>query len=92
MVFGKHVAERLPHALQIGAGAMDHHDRRAGGVVRPDIHDMERRAGDLDHPPLRGIGALQGKDARLRGHRQDNQRRHDNECYHLKCPDEPGHR
>jgi hypothetical protein len=57
---------------------MNHHDRRTSGVARPDIHDMERGAGDLDHPALRGIGALQGKDAGLRGHRQDNQRR--NKC------------
>ncbi|GAC1332067.1 MAG: hypothetical protein NVS4B4_00890 [Bradyrhizobium sp.] len=58
---------------------MDHHDRRAGGVARPDVHDMERGAGDLDHPPLRGISTLQGHDTDLRYQRERNERYHDDE-------------
>jgi len=79
MVFGKPVAEWLPHRLQIGAGAMDHHDRGTGGIARPDIDDVEACAGDLDGLALRGIDALQDKHADLRGQRQDRQRRHDND-------------
>ena len=56
---------------------MDHHDRRAAGIARPNIYDIELCTGDLDHLALRGIGALQGKDTGLRDQRQDRQRRHD---------------
>src|SRR5258708_323123 len=34
---------------------MDHHNGRTGGIARPDVDDVERRAGDLDHPASRGI-------------------------------------
>ena len=61
---------------------MQHHDRRTGRIARADIDDVERRAGDLDHPALRGIGALHGKNTGLRDQRQDRQRRHDNHCHH----------
>ncbi|MGY3123418.1 hypothetical protein ACVWXQ_007355 [Bradyrhizobium sp. S3.14.4] len=38
---------------------------------------MKHSAVDLDHPALRRKGALHGKDAGLRGQRQQNQRGHD---------------
>jgi hypothetical protein len=66
---------------------MDHHHGRTGGVARPDIDDMEFRAGDLDHPALRRIGALQGDHTGLRDQRQGSQRRHDNHERHSQCPD-----
>ena len=44
VIFGKPVAERLPHAFEIGTGAVDHHDRGAGGIARPDIDDVEGAA------------------------------------------------
>ena len=55
---------------------MDHHDRRAGGVARPEIDDVETRAGDVDGLALLRIDALQGQHAGLRDQRQNNQRRH----------------
>ena len=58
---------------------MDQHDSRTGRVARPDIDDVERRAGHLDHLALRGIDALQGQDTGLRDQRQDQQRRHEND-------------
>ena len=78
VIAGEPFAERLPHHLEIGTRAMEHHDRRTGGVARADIDDMERRARDLDHPALRRIGALQRQNAGLRDQRQHRQRRHDN--------------
>ena len=75
MMFGEQVAER-PHRFEIRARAMDHHDRRAGGVARPEIDDVETRAGDVDGLALLRIDALQGKHAGLRDQRQNNQRRH----------------
>ena len=71
---------------------MDHHDRRAGGIARPDIEDVEACAGNLDHPALRRIGALQDKDTGLRDQRQNRQRRHDNDGYHFESPDDLGTR
>ena len=56
---------------------MDHHNGRTGGIARPDVDDVKCRAGDLDHPAPRRIGALQGKNTGLRDHGQDCQRRHD---------------
>ena len=58
---------------------MDHHDGRTGGIARPDVDDIECRAGDLDHLASRRIGALQGKNTGLRDQGQDCQRRHDND-------------
>jgi hypothetical protein len=77
MIFGEPVAERLAHDLEIRARAMDHHDRRTGRIARPDIEDVQAGAGNLDHPALRGIGALQDEDTGPRDQRQDRQRRHD---------------
>jgi hypothetical protein len=75
MMFGEQIAER-PHRFEIRAGAMDHHDRRAGGVAWPEIDDAETCAGNLDGFALRRIDALQGQYAGLRDQRQNNQRRH----------------
>ena len=82
MLARKPVAERLPHGLQVRTGAMDHHNRRTGSIARADFDDVERCAGHLDHPALRGISALQDNDTGLRDQRQDQQRRHDNERDH----------
>ena len=46
VIFGKPVAERLSHDLQIRTRAMDHHERRTVDVARPDIDDVEFCAGD----------------------------------------------
>ena len=54
MVLGEPIAQRLPHGFQVRTRAVDHHDRRTGGVARPEIDDVERRAGDLDRLALRG--------------------------------------
>jgi len=56
---------------------MEHHDRRPGGVARPELDDMQRGAGDLDHAALRRKTALQEQDTGLRDQRQHGQRRHD---------------
>jgi hypothetical protein len=56
---------------------MDHHDRRTCRIARSDVEDMDRCTGDLDHPALRGISALQHKDAGLGQQRQHRQRGHD---------------
>ena len=61
MAFGKPLADRLPHHLEIGTGAMQHHDRRAGRVARADIDNMEGCAGNLDHPALGRMGPLVSK-------------------------------
>ncbi len=82
MLFGKPAAERLPHAFEIGAGAVDHHDRGACGIARPDIDDVESAARHFDDLALRGIGARQQEDASLRDQRQDHQRGHDACQYH----------
>ena len=58
MVFRQPLAKRLPHHFEIGARAMQHHDRRTGRIARADIDDMKGRAGDLDHPALGGMGPL----------------------------------
>ncbi len=58
---------------------MDHHNGRTGGIARPDVDDVERCAGDLDHPASCGIGVLQGKNTGLRDQGQDCQRRRDND-------------
>ena len=44
MIFRQPLAERLPHHFEIGARAMQHHDRRTGGVARADIDDVQGRA------------------------------------------------
>ena len=75
-------ADRLPHHLEIGTCAMQHHDRRTGRVTRADIDDVEGAAGDLDHPALGGMRPLRQPDAGLRDQRQHRQRRHDNHCHH----------
>jgi hypothetical protein len=90
-ISGEQLAKRLPHHLQIGAGAMDHHDGGTDGIARADVHDVERCAGDLDHPALRGKSALQREHTGLRDQRESSQRRHHNDCYHLQSPDEFGH-
>ena len=82
MLAGKPVAERLPHGLQVRAGAMDQHNGRTGSVARPEFDDVERCAGHLDHLALCGIGALQDNDAGLCDQRQDQQRRHETERDH----------
>ena len=82
VIFGKPVAKRLPHGLQIGAGAVDHHDRGPGGIARPDIDDVEGSTRNLDQLALRGPGTLQQDDASLCDQRQDRQRRHDACQYH----------
>lgn len=46
---------------------------------RPDVENVEPAAGDLDHPALGGIEALQDKDTGLRDQRQDRQRRHEDD-------------
>jgi hypothetical protein len=66
MIPRQQIAERLPHRLEIGTGAMDHHDRWTGSIARPDVDDIERRSGDLDRPALRRISALQDHDTGLR--------------------------
>ena len=55
---------------------MDHHDRGAGGIARPEIDDVETCAGDVDGLALLRISALQDKHAGLRDQRQNDQRRH----------------
>ena len=91
MGFGEHIAERQPHGFEIGACTMDHDDRRQGGIARADINDVQGCPGDIDHPSLRGMGALQDNDTGLRDQRENNQRRHDNHQYHLQCLDRLGH-
>ena len=56
--FASRCANGLPHHFEIGAGAMQHHDRRTGRIARADIDDMKRRAGNLDHPARGGMGPL----------------------------------
>ena len=82
MLPGKPLADRLPHHLEIGTRAMEHHDRRTGRVARADIDDVEGSARHLDHPALGGMGPLAEKNAGLRDQRQHRQRRHDNHYYH----------
>ena len=82
MGFRKPLADRLPHHFEIGTCAMQHHDRQAGRVARPDIDDVERAAGNLDHAALRRVGALHEQHAGLRDQRQHRQRRHhDHYCH-----------
>ena len=60
---------------------MQHHDRQAG-IARPDIEDVKRSAGYLDHAALRRVGALHRENAGLRDQRQQRQRRHhDHDCH-----------
>ncbi len=81
MGFRKTLADRLPHHFEVGTRAMQHHDRQAG-IARPDIDDVERAAGNLDHAALRRVGALHGDDAGLRDQRQHRQRpHHDHDCH-----------
>lgn len=70
---------------------MQHHDRRAGSIARPDIDDVKLRAVDFDDAALRRIGALQGKHADLRDSGQRRQRHHENDRKHRDDPDDPGH-
>lgn len=76
MLAGEAIAERPPHRFQIGARAVQHHDRQAS-VARAEIDDVKHGAVDRDHPALRWKGALHGDDSGLRNQRQQNQRRHD---------------
>jgi hypothetical protein len=87
MIPSEPLAERSAHHFQIGARAMDHHHRRAGGIVRPNIEDVNPRAGDLDHPALRRINALQDQNTDMR----DRQNRRENDYDHLSCPDDFPH-
>jgi hypothetical protein len=41
------LAERAHH-FEVGTRAMEHHDRRAGGVARAEIDDVEGTALDLE--------------------------------------------
>ena len=91
MGFGEHIAERQPHGLEIGACTMDHDDRRHGGIARTDIDDVQGRPGDIDRLPLRRMGALQDNDTGLGDQGENDQRRHDNDQYHLQCLDHLGH-
>lgn len=50
---GEDVAERPSHRFEIGARAVEHHDRKAR-IAGTDIDDVKPRAVDLDHPALRG--------------------------------------
>ena len=75
MLLGQEVAERMPHRFEVGARAVQHHDRQAG-IARADIDDMEHGTFDLDHPALRRKGALHGDNSGLRDQRQQHQRRH----------------
>ena len=45
------IAERPPHHLEIGACAMQHHDRKAI-VARSDLDDVERSAGSGPAPAV----------------------------------------
>jgi hypothetical protein len=76
MIPGEEIAERPPHRLEVGARAVQHHDRQAR-IVRPEIDEVKHGTIDLDHPTLRWKGALHGEDAGLRDQRQHNQRGHD---------------
>jgi hypothetical protein len=73
---GQPLPDRLPHHLEIGTGAVEHHDRRTGRVVRADIEDVQGSARHLDHPALRRMRPLGKKNADLSDQRQHHQRRH----------------
>ncbi len=83
---GKPFADRLPHHLEIGTRAMEHHDRRTGRVARADIDDVEGPARHLDHPALGRMGPLAEKNAGLRDQHQHRQRRHENHHCHRGFP------
>ena len=70
---------------------MDHHNRRAFGVARPEVEDVQCCTFNLDHAALRRMEALQRKDSRLRDQRQQRERGHDEDGYHIEGPDGPGH-
>ena len=52
MVVRQPLGERTHH-FQIGACAMQHHDRRCVG--RPDLDDVQPRTSNFDHAPLRRV-------------------------------------
>jgi hypothetical protein len=87
MISREHLAERLPHHLQIRAGAMDHHDRRAEAIAWPKVDDVEPGAGYPDHPALRRKSTLHGKDTGLRHKDQHRQGYHHDQCCHLRGPE-----
>jgi len=84
--FRQGLAERPPHRFEIGTGAMQHHDRRTGGIARTDIEDVEGPAGHLDHSALGRMSPLAEKNAGWRNQRQHRQRRHDNHYRHRGFP------
>ena len=91
MGLGEHIAERQPHGFEIGTRAVDHDDRRHGAIARTDIDHVQGCPDDIDHLSLRGIDALQDNDTGLSDQRENDQRRHDNDRYHVQCPDHLGH-
>ena len=74
----KPLGER-PHHLQIGACAMQQHDRREARVRPPQIDHIQNRARDRDPLPPRWISPLKDKNADLRQQCQRDQHRHEDD-------------
>ena len=58
--------------------------------ARAKLDDMQPRAGDVDHPALRGMGALHQRGAGHGDQRQGRQRRQHDQQEHREDPDD-GH-
>src|ERR1700735_1110353 len=70
---------------------MNENDGRAGGISRPDIEHIERRAGFLDRLSLSGQTMLKDHDAGLRSQRQHHERGNENYRYHAGNPEVSSH-
>src|SRR5581483_4951316 len=87
MARGQHVAERVAHHFQIRARAVDHDNRRASGIFRPEVDGVEARARNLDRLTARRETILKQENARLRRERENRQRRNEDGGDHAENPD-----
>ena len=70
---------------------MKQHDRWPIRIARPEIDDIEMRAGNLDGVALLRLDALQGHHTGLRDQRQNRQRQQAEEYDHGNNPEDGRH-
>ena len=76
---GRKPLGKRPHHLQIGACAMQQHDRREARVTPPQIDHIQTCAGDRDRLTPRWISPFKDKNAGLCEQCEGDQHRHEDD-------------
>jgi len=79
VVVRQKIAERLPHRLQVGACAVDHHNGRVSRIVSPQFDHIQDRASDLDRLSPWRVSLLKYNHTGLREQRKHCQCRYNDD-------------